>query len=181
MRYYLLIIPLLVGLMLSSCATIRFGRSTTVTIEAEHPGDIVDILAIGPKETVDLRNITLPFKYKVRHNNLPQRVDIISDNYIYEPFTIGAERKGELIAALSKIFGWGGGLGEMALVGGIGFATGSPDVGLAGIGAGVAIGAPLLAVAYTAETDIPDSKVYLTTSVPIDSVNLYQLQDWNLR
>lgn len=82
MKGYKLIILLIVTMLLSSCSTIRFGHSTTVTIEIEHPGDVVDILAIGPKKAVDLQQVTLPYKYKARHNNLPLRVDIISKDNI---------------------------------------------------------------------------------------------------
>lgn len=64
MKEYKLVIFFIVALALSSCSTIRFGRSTTVTIETEHPGDVVDILAIGPKKTIDLQQVTLPYKFK---------------------------------------------------------------------------------------------------------------------
>lgn len=165
----------------SSCSTIRFGRTTTVTIETEHPGDVVDILAIGPKKTVDVQQVTLPYRYKVRHNNLPQRLDIVSKNYIYDPITIGAQRKGKFIGELCRVLGWGEMGGMWALMGGIGFACGSVDVGLMGLATGVIIGGPLLAIGYTAETDIPDSKFYLTSSIPVDSLNIYKLEGWYLR
>lgn len=181
MKEYKLVIFFIVALALSSCSTIRFGRSTTVTIETEHPGDVVDILAIGPKKTIDLQQVTLPYKYNVKHNNLPQRLDIISKNYIYEPMTIGAQHKGELIGQLCRGLGWGEFIGLSALMGGIGFGCGSTEIGLIGIAAGVVIGAPLLAIGYTAETDIPDSKIYLTSSMPVDSGNMYQLEGWYLR
>lgn len=178
-----LIILLFVAIAFSSCSTIRFGSSTTVTIETEHPGDVVDILAIGPKDVVDLQQVTLPYKYKVKHNNLPQRLDIISNNYIYDPMTIGAVRKGELIGELCRILGWAEGPTFTALGIGLSFADGMGGiVGMAPMwGAGLALGGGLLAIGYTAETDIPDSKFYLTSSVPIDSLNAYQLESWYLR
>lgn len=172
---------LIVAIAFSSCSTIRFGRSTTVTIETEHPGDVVDILAIGPKKVVDLQQVTLPYKYKVRHNNLPQRIDIVSNDYIYEPMTLGAVRKGQFMGELCRILGWGELGGMWSLMGGIGFACGATEVGLAGLAAGVVVGGPLLAIGYTAETDIPDSKYYLTSSFPVDSTNIYQLEGWYLR
>lgn len=175
------IILLIVAMALSSCSTIRFGRTTTVTIETEHPGDIVDIIAVGPKKVEDIQKVTLPYKYKVKHNNLPQRLDIVSNNYIYGPFTIGAVKKGELIGNISKVAGWSTILAEWGLMGGIGLACGSSEIALIGFGAGVAIGGPLLAIGYTAETDIPNSKFYLTTSTPIDSTNMYKLKGWYLR
>lgn len=181
MKTYKLIILLFAVLTLNSCATIRFGRTTTVTIETEHPGDVVDILAIGPKEAVDIQQVTLPYQYKVKNNNLPQRVDIISKNNIYDTFTIGAERKGETIGHYSRIFGWGY-LGAAVLASGLTLGLGSFDGGAAAIAGGVAsVGGTLLAIGYTAEGDIPDSKFYLTNSVPIDSANVYKLQGWYLR
>jgi len=181
MKSYKLIILLIVTMAFSSCSTIRFGRSTTVTIETEHPGDVVDILAIGPKKVVDIQQVTLPYKYKVRHNNLPQRLDIVSNNYIYDPVTIGTNHKGKFIGDLSKWIGWSALLAECGLMGGIGFGCGSPEIGIAGLVAGAVVGGPLLAIGYTAETDIPDSKFYLTSSVPVDSLNRYQLEGWYLK
>ncbi len=182
MKGYKLIFMLIVAMTLSSCSTIRFGRSTTVTIETEHPGDVVDILAIGPKKTVDLQQVTLPYKYKARHNNLPLRVDIVSKENIYEPFTIGAIRKGETVGYLSRLLGYSEGVVGAGLWIGLSFTEGitfaeltpacAPFVGMAGV---------LLAIGYTAETDIPNSKFYLTSSVPVDSLNLYQLEGWYLK
>lgn len=173
---------LIVTFTISSCSTIRFGRSTTVTIETEHPGDVVDILVIGPKEAMNIQHVTLPYKYKVKHNNLPQRVDVVSDKYLYDPFTIGAVHKGKFMARFCKITGWTV-LGGMSLLGAPLFAV--PPFGtIAGIacftGAAV-VGGPLLAIGYTAETDIPDSQFYSTSSTPVDSLNLYQPEGWYVR
>lgn len=181
MKSYKLIFPLSALIVLSSCATIRFGRTTTVTIETEHPGDVVDILAIGPKKAEDIQQVTLPYKYKAYHNNLPQRLDIVSKNYLYEPLTIGAQRKGETIGELCRWLGYGEMIGLWGLMGGIGFGCGDTTVGVAGLAAGAVIGAPLLAIGYTAETDIPTSKFYLTSSIPVDSINSYKLEGWYMR
>ncbi len=183
MKSYKLIILLIITMALSSCSAIRFGRSTTVTIETEHPGDVVDILAIGPKEVVDLQQVTLPYEYKVKHNNLPQRVDVVSNDYIYEPLTIGAVRKGEVMGYLCRLFGWTEGTVMTGLGVGLSFAEGMGGIiGTAPFwGAGLVLGGGLLAIGYTAETDIPDSKFYLTSSVPVDSINLYKLEGWYLR
>lgn len=101
---------------------------------------------------------------------------ILYQRIIYEPFTIGAIHKGETIGYLSRVLGYtegyvGAGLWiELSFTEGMSFAelapVGGSIVGLAG---------GLLAIGYTAETDIPDSKYYLTSSVPIDSINIYQL------
>lgn len=178
MKGYKLIILLIVAMAFSSCSTIRFGRSTTVTIETEHPGDVVDILAIGPKKVVDLQQVTLPYKYKVRHNNLPQRLDIVSQSNVYEPITIGAIHKGELIGTVSKWGGWiTSGVTATIMAAVRDFSSELIPVW----GGYMGLGAALLAIGYTAETDIPDSKYYLTSSFPVDSTNIYQLEGWYLR
>jgi len=43
------------------------------------------------------------------------------------------------------------------------------------------LGAALLTIGYTAETDIPNSKFYLTNSVPVDSLNMHQLEGWYIK
>ena len=168
--------------MCSSCSTIRFGRSTTVTIETEHPGDVVSLLAIGPKNTVEVENVTLPYKFKAKHNNLPLRVDIASKNYIYDPFTIGAVRKGELASDLGKYLGWIG-LGCTTGIDAALLATEGTVASEVLIASAPCLGlsALLLTMGYTSKTDIPDSKSYLTSSVPVDSTNQYQLQTWYLK
>lgn len=152
-------------LALSSCASIRFGRSTTVTIETDRPGDVVNIVAVGPKKTIDMQQVTLPYAYKVRHNNLPQRLEIISDSCTYEPFTIGAEHKGRSMGKWCRGLGYG----ELALTWGglttIGMIGACPPVIGAGIVLGILGGVPLLTVGYTAETDIPDALVYPATAM----------------
>lgn len=166
--------------ILNSCAAIRFGRSTTVTIESGHSGDVVNILAIGPKKAEELQQVTLPYKYKVRHNNLPQRVDIFSENYIYEPFTIGAIHKGKNTALWLKAMG--GTYGGAFSILGVSFtALDASDVGLPMLGAALAVGSGLIALGCTAETDLPDKKVYSTISIPVDSLNVFRLQDWYIK
>lgn len=120
----------------------------------------------------------MPYKYKVRHNNLPQRLDIVSQSNIYDPLTIGAVHKGELIGSVSKWGGWitsGVTATIMAVVRDF-----SAEV-IPVWGGYMGLGAALLAIGYTAETDIPNSKYYLTSSVPVDSINIYQLEGWCMR
>lgn len=171
-KRYQLIIFIIAAFALNSCSAIRYGRATTVTIETEHPGDTVQILAFGPIDAVDIQNVTLPYKYKVRHNNLPQRVDIVSKRYIYDPLTIGAERKGKTIGRIFRPLGWSLFGGISGSLGVIGFEWGSAALGFAWTGIGAAVAAPLLVVGYTSETDIPDRKFYHAGSVPADTVGL---------
>lgn len=152
-------------LALSSCASIRFGRSTTVIIETDRPGDVVNIVAVGPKKTVDVQQVTLPYAYKVRHNNLPQRLEIISDSCVYEPLTIGAEHKGRSMGKWCRALGWGEVAGSIGVIGGLGLLFSFPPLTAFGIMVGIAGGTPLLTVGYTAETDIPDALVYPATAM----------------
>ena len=68
------------------------GNSTKVMIETEKGNvDNVNLTAVGPKKVVELKNISLPYKMKVKHNNLPLRVTLNSENDVYDAFTIGAK------------------------------------------------------------------------------------------
>lgn len=172
-------------LTLSSCATILHGTSTKVMIETDNGNvDNVNLTAIGPKKVVELKNISLPYRMKVKHNNLPLRITLNSDNDAYDPFTIGAIHKGEVIGGLSKLSGYitmGSALvGASALEfgGGGGFSDSETITAMAPF---VGVCAALLAIGYTAETDIPDNKFYLTSSYPITSNNVYEREEWYRR
>ena len=167
-------------MMLSSCAAIRYGRSTTVTIEADREGDVVNILAIGPKQVNEIQNVVLPYKYKVKHNNLPQRLDITSQNCIYDPVTIGAVRKGVSTGRTCRFTGWTFGSALM-IFGASGLAMGVDKWGKVGLAAGAALMAPMLAIGYTAKTDIPDKESYHTTSVVVGEDSMYKLEGWYQR
>ena len=172
-------------LTLSSCATILHGTSTRVLIETDNGNvDNVNLTAIGPKKVVELKNISLPYRMKVKNNNLPLRITLDSDNDTYDPFTIGTIHKGETIGQLSK---WGGyipivvSLGVTSALefgGGGGF---SDSETMAAMAPFIGVGAALLAIGYTAETDIPDNKFYLTSSYPITSHNAYEREEWYRR
>lgn len=172
-------------LTLSSCATILHGTSTKVMIETDKGNvDNVDLTAIGPKKVVELKNISLPYRMKVKHNNLPLRVTLNSENDVYDSFTIGAIHKGKTIGHLSKWMGYitmGTTLGVTCALefgGGGGFSD--PET-MKIMGAYGGLGAALLAIGYTAETDLPDNKFYLTSSYPITLNNTYEREDWYQR
>ncbi len=172
-------------LAFSSCAAILHGTSTKVMIETDKGNvDNVDLTAIGPKKVVELKNISLPYRMKVKHNNLPLRVTLNSENDVYDSFTIGAIHKGKFIGAISKIFGYsalGASIGVTCALefgGGGGFSD--PET-MKVMGTFGGIGAALLAIGYTAETDLPDNKFYLTSSYPITLNNTYEREDWYQR
>jgi len=145
------------------------GTSTKVTIETDKgTDDSVNIVAIGPKKVVEYKNVSLPFKMKVKHNNLPLRISMASNEDKYDPFTIKAVRKGDAWASLGKFFGWTsvGGGGALAIWGMCDESVGDVEIGLGFMG----VGAALIGLCEFAETDIPDNKYYLTYSIP-DSNN----------
>lgn len=123
----------------------------------------VNIVAVGPKEVVEYQNVSLPFKMKVKHNNLPLRVSMSSKEDLYDPFTINAIRKGEFWNGLDQILGYSLIL-EGAIFAGASLAADTFDefsaitFGSSGAGLG------LLALGKSAEIDIPDNKHYLTSS-----------------
>lgn len=104
------IIGIFVAICLSSCAGLRYGASTDVTIytKSKLPWDqrrmmsvealdsaecmvsdsCVTIIAAGKKDVKAYKNVCLPFKMKVRHKNLPVRVSIESTQRTYNPFYI---------------------------------------------------------------------------------------------
>ncbi len=95
-NYKYLIIPIMVIIvisMFSSCGRILYGTSTKVNVESNINGDSVDIIALGPKKVVEYHNVSLPYKMKVKHNNLPLQVNILSKKYDYGKFEINAEHK----------------------------------------------------------------------------------------
>ncbi len=172
-------------LAFSSCAAILHGTSTKVMIETDKGNvDNVDLTAIGPKKVVELKDISLPYRMKVKHNNLPLRVTLNSENDVYDSFTIGAIHKGETIGTLSKWMGYitlGSSLAVTSALefgGGGGFSD--PET-MKVMGTFGGIGAALLAIGYTAETDLPDNKFYLTSSYPITLNNTYEREDWYQR
>ena len=151
----------------TSCGTFVHGTSTKVTIETDKTtDDNVNIVAIGPKKVVEYKNVSLPFKMKVKHNNLPLRVSMSTDEDRYDPFTIKAVRKGDGWDDLAQAFGW-----SSIAVGG-GFAIwGMCDDSMGSEGTAVGLGyvgfgAALIGLCEFAETDIPENKFYLTSSTP---------------
>lgn len=146
--------------ILASCGTFVHGTSTKVTIETDKTtDDSVNIVAIGPKKIVEYKNVSLPFKMKVKHNNLPLRVSMSSNKDKYDPFTIKAVRKGKAWASFGKLVGWS----SVASGAGVAVALGEAEpicLGFAGFGAA------LIGLCEYAETDIPDNRHYLTSSTP---------------
>lgn len=150
--------------VLTSCGTFVHGTSTKVTIETDQiTDDSVNIVVIGPKKSVEYKNVSLPFTMKVKHHNLPLRVSMSSNEDMYEPFTIKAVRKGELWNDVSRIFGWSS-IGTGVMFGGISAGCETFD-DFSGVTFGsIGVGVGLMALGKFAETDIPENKIYLTSS-----------------
>lgn len=173
-----IVVPILfcAVLLLQSCAGIIYGRSSVVTIESDKEADTVDITAIGPREVVHLSGVSMPYRMKVKHKNLPLRVSLESDKNLYDPFTIGAVRKGETLGTLSRVFGYST-LGACTAVGtAFAVSEGTTDYAGPAFAAGAVLGGGLLAIGYTAETDVPDRKFYLTSSRAITEANRFETE-----
>lgn len=54
----LLLLPMVI--LLSSCSAISYGTSTDVMVASPEQGEVVNIFAIGPKDTVRYNAVTLP-------------------------------------------------------------------------------------------------------------------------
>ncbi len=108
-NYKYLIIAIMVIIvisMFSSCGRILYGTSTKVNIESNINEDSVDIIALGRKKVVEYHNVSLPYKMKVKHNNLPLQVNILSKKYDYDQIVIVARDTPHLTSVLSLTFGY---------------------------------------------------------------------------
>ena len=59
-------------------------------VASPEQGEVVNIFAIGPKDTVRYNTVTLPYTMKVKHNNLPLRVTVETAENTLENFAIKA-------------------------------------------------------------------------------------------
>lgn len=159
--------------LLSSCSKIFYGSKSDIDLLTENDGDVVDLFAIGPKDTVVYRSITLPYTLRVKHNNLPLRVSVKSDNYYYDNFTISAKEKGRLGAFMSGL--WGGCLAF------VGFSTIGGAIPLAACLTMGTVGAGMAGLSPTMITRVPEEKSILLTSEEYNVTNLYKKSDWWLQ
>ncbi len=155
----LLLLPMVI--LLSSCSAIFYGTSTDVMVASPEQGEVVNIFAIGPKDTVRYNTVTLPYTMKVKHNNLPLRVTVETAENTVENFTIGAVAKGKKLAKLGKTAAWSV-LGATAFVGVIITSFTDPVVGLYVSSYYAAMSVPFFVLGYTTETNIPDAPEYFT-------------------
>lgn len=88
LKIKLMLLPM--AMLLSSCSAIFYGTSTDVVVTSPEQGEVVNLFAIGPKDTVRYNTVTLPYTMKVKHNNLPLRVTVETAENTLENFTIEA-------------------------------------------------------------------------------------------
>ena len=157
MKVKLLLLPMAV--LLSSCSAIFYGTSTDVMVASPEQGEMVNLFAIGPKDTVRYNTVTLPYIMKVKHNNLPLRVSVETAENTVENFTIEAVPKGKKVAELGKTAAWAW-LGASALYGLIITPFTHPVVGLFLGGCFATMSVPFFILGYTTETNIPDAPGY---------------------
>ena len=154
------------AMLLSSCSAIFYGTSTDVVVTSPEQGEVVNLFAIGPKDTVRYNTVTLPYTMKVKHNNLPLRVTVETAENTVDNFTIGAVTKGKNVAKLGKTAAWAW-LGASALVGFVATAFHGTDAGLYVSSYYSAMSVPFFVLGYTTETNIPDAPEYFADTKTI--------------
>lgn len=123
--------------------------STTVTISSNYNGtEKVDLLAIGPKKSKEIKGVNLPYKYKIKDNNVPQLLILSSETRVYDPIWIEAGSRN---------------INENLYPPAIMFAV-------------LTLGAATPILHYMS-ADIPSQKIYIIPSEPSDSTNLYKQND----
>lgn len=160
----------------------NFKSKAPVALNVGANKDVVNITAVGPKETLKFTDVDLPGTIEVKRKNLPVRVYIESQKYGYKSFTIaGKENAGAC--------GW---LGIMfpGLIGGpILTALGSiPDDSESGINAGaVAAGATLLTLGVVSSvnmvltySEVPEYNSYKLDYEVLPSHKSKSLYEWQL-
>lgn len=147
----------------------------------ENEGDVVDLFAIGPKDTVLYESITLPYTIKVKHNNLPLRVSVKSEKNYYEDFTIGVRKRGDVWSDIGMGY-FVSSIALAGLAGGMAAANGDFDESM-GIACGSIVGAggALWALGATAKTNTPGQKSYLLASEAYNEANSYKKSGWWLQ
>lgn len=163
-------------LLNSSCGKIFYGSSTDVLIETDKVRDTgVNIISVGPKKVFEYNNVSLPYNMKVKHNNFPLDVNITSPNYIYDPLTINSKTRGDWAYS---VFGipltvvcFGG-----SILGIAGAIAGSDNLALAGCMATLGT-LPLWGLTASISTEVPENKIYLTSSYPVNENNSFMIKD----
>lgn len=90
--------PLIISLCaftITSCSTIFYGKSTDFTIDT--PNGVtnnVNIVAIGTEKVIELKDVSLPYKIKVKRKDLPLHVKVYSDSLVYKSFDTPISSKG---------------------------------------------------------------------------------------
>ena len=163
-------------LLNSSCGKIFYGSSTDVLIETDKVRDTgVNIISVGPKKVFEYNNVSLPYNMKVKHNNFPLDVNITSPNYIYDPLTINSKTRGDwayyAFTIPLTVVGCGGSI--LAAAGAI---AGSDNLAIAGSVA--ALGTlTLMGLTASISTEVPENKIYLTSSYPVNENNSFMIKD----
>lgn len=144
--------------MLSSCSTMLYGTSTKVTIKSEKEYvDSVNIIAFGPKEVVEYKNVSLPYEMDVKHDNLPLRVSINSKKEEYSSFTVNSKTKCKDLGQKMMAIGGGLGLGSALLMGEESGPIVIPSMAVMFAGMG-----------FLKEVVVPEKNAYLTSSHPMN-------------
>lgn len=165
------VLLMLVPVLLSGCAALKYGSSSDVIIKsASGEAECVDITVSGKKSDAAYLNVTLPFTMKVKHDNLPLAVSVASKDNVYSDFAINAKRVGKTESALWLFCGGsvlGSGIVALALDGAYDVFDGDGYRNLAFIACG---GALALYWGYLTKINVPERGEYSVAPVsPEDS------------
>ena len=177
MRRLFVFFALMAIISMTSCTGIRYGSSTKVTVEStESYGDNVTITAIGKKKTVQYENVTLPYRMKVKHSNLPLRVSVESQKYLYPYFSINKKETewGKLERQCWNILGLSEGIGLSGIGLFASIASSNYEVMPLMGGLGLGIGGLCFAFGALSVPYIPDKKNYFVTPTLITQAEAWK-------
>lgn len=165
----------IVLLALMGCTAIRYGKSSNITLSSPTGMDSgVEVMVKGSKTDMAFHDVTLPFKMKVRHDELPLKVSVASPNNLYEDLMVNSKTVGkgeEKFWLTTDILGGG------AFLAGMIPSVANPDNENPVLKALVGVGGALVLVSSPigmfTKRDVPQHKRYTLTSVDSMSFSEY--------
>lgn len=91
-----IIICLITLLIFTGCTAIRYGNSSKITLSSPKGIDRgVEIMVTGSQSDMAFHDVTLPFKMKVRHDELPLKVSVTSPDNLYQDLMVNSKTVGK--------------------------------------------------------------------------------------
>ncbi|MBO5182674.1 MAG: hypothetical protein J6B92_12460 [Paraprevotella sp.] len=162
-------------LALTGCTAIRYGKSSNITLSSPTGMDRnVEIMVEGSQTDMAFHDVTLPFKMKVRHSELPLKVSVASPNNLYEDLMVNSKTVGKAAEKFWLVTDF---LGLGTFIGGLIPILANPENDNPTLAMVTAAGAALTVVSsfagMTSKRDVPQYKRYTLTSVDSTSLAEY--------